>query len=126
MLLLEQDVRFVIGSYGFTADRATVRIDIEQRPGLQVHHVMLYLDNARGLRGQGAVTADAKRLLVTVSTAGRVRLSADTHEHRERTDLPFVNEARRRFGDYLAMMESPLLPVPPGDPLYEPPPRARR
>ena len=76
-LLLEGDARFSIGVYGFKADAAVVRIDTESRPGKTIRHLSIYLDNARHLRGQGPVSADAKRLFVTVSTLGGVQVHND-------------------------------------------------
>lgn len=76
-LLLEGDARFSVGVFGFEADRAVVRIDTESRPGRSIRHLSIYLDNARHQRGRGPVSADAKRLFVTVSTVGNVQAHND-------------------------------------------------
>ena len=76
-LLLEGDVRFEMGAYGFRAQRAVVRIDLEDAPGRPIRHLALYLDDAQPLRGAGPVSAQAQRLLVTATTRGGVTLNSD-------------------------------------------------
>ncbi len=114
-VLLTQDVRFSIGTYGFRADRALVRIEPERRPGQTVHHVALYLDNARTL-GRGRVDAEAPRLLVTVSTRGDLELSTDlfTPVQRAPADQPFVADGLQRIGAYLQAMSREMAPLAPG------------
>ena len=76
-LLLEKHVSLSVGTYGFRADRAVVKIetrpDARGEPGPQ--RLTIYLDNARPLRGKGPVEATAQRLAVTVSTRQPLSLS---------------------------------------------------
>jgi hypothetical protein len=46
-LLLERDVTVEVGSYGFRARRAMVRIDTERHPGRVIRHLSMYLENAQ-------------------------------------------------------------------------------
>ncbi|MEE9405273.1 MAG: LPS assembly protein LptD [Algisphaera sp.] len=75
MLLLEDDARFVLGAYGFTADAAVVRIETQSTPSGPVRHVAAFFENAHPIAGTGAVVADGPRLLVTAATHGTVRLN---------------------------------------------------
>ena len=79
-VLLHGDVTFAIGNYGFTADAAMVRIETEVRVGRRVRHLALFLQHAEPGRGGGATWAEARRLLVTVSTTGRIELACDLME----------------------------------------------
>ena len=115
-LLLEGDVTMVAGTYGFRGDKALVRIDAEQLPGRVVRHFMVYLENARGLKGRGPVTADAPRLLVTLATTGDVQLETDSLNSTAPTNDAFVTAAESRFERFVSAVMSPTLPVPPGAP----------
>ena len=119
MLLLERSVSVQIGAYGFSARRAVVRIDKQTHPGGAIHHLAIYLDGAQPLHRQDAVQAQAPRLLVTASTKGRVQLVTSLLRPKPRgaTD-PLVDEAGQRISRYLQTIGSPLLTLPPGDPLF--------
>lgn len=120
-VLLSQDVRFSIGTYGFRGDRALVRIEPERRPGQTIHHLAIYLDNARSL-GRGRVDAEAPRLLVTVSTRGQLELSTDlfTPVQRAPQEQPFVADGLQRINQYLAALSRELTPLEPAPRLIEP------
>jgi hypothetical protein len=120
MLLLEGDVEFRVGAYGFRAQQAVVRIATETRPGLTLRHLSVYLDQARPLHAGGAVTAEAPRLLVTVATLGKVVLETDLLS--PVTAAPpqeFVQAAASRFEQHqLAMAKATL--AGPTEPLFGP------
>lgn len=119
-LLLEGDAGFSIGVYGFRADAAVVRVDTEEVPGNAVKHLSIYLDNARHLRGSGAVSAEATRLLVTASTRGGVQLHNDLFNRVD--DAPgnsLIADANARFQRRLAAVARATIPAP-TDPLFDP------
>ena len=126
-LLLERDVTIEVGSYGFRARRALVRIDTERHPGRVIRHLSMYLDDAQPLRGKGQVTAQARRLLVTVSTTGAMNLSADLLEP---ADAPprdeLVDAAADRIRRYRTALVRPVGQVPDGPPLVDPQAEADR
>lgn len=77
-VLLEGDARFAVGAYAFTADTALARIETERTPGLVVRHCWVYLENARAEHATISAASGDGPLLVTASTAGRVRLETDS------------------------------------------------
>ncbi len=120
MLLLDREVSVAIGAYGFRAKRAVVRIATDPHPGRLVHRLAIYLHSASPLRGLGPVEAQAPRLLVTASIAGRVGLVADLMRHEDSVpDDPWVGEANERIGRYLKAAASPSLDVPEGKKLFD-------
>ena len=118
MLLLEGDVTIAVGTYGFRADHAVVRIDEERSGGRLIRHLAIYLDNARTLQGRGPTQVEAPRLLVTASTTGQVDLSTDLLRENSEAGDPLVLDATERIGKYLAGLRQPLLDVPEGPPLH--------
>jgi hypothetical protein len=124
-LLLDSQVRFAAGSYGFKARRAVVKIDFEDLPDRRVHHLSLYLEDAEPLAERGAVRADAGRLLVTCSTSGKVELETDMLDKISAAPAdPLVDEAAGRFQRHHAALDRTLAGVPEGPPLPGPPARA--
>ncbi len=84
-------VVFKIGSHGFVADRALVRVLTKAGTHGPEHHLSLYLDNAQSL-GDDTVGAKAPRLLVTAVTSGKVQVAA-----------PLLTQARAApFNDFAA------------------------
>ena len=80
-MFLKRDVSVAVGTYGFRADNAVIRIQRQATTnGQEVRHMWMYLDNAQPLPGRGPTSATAPRLLVTVSTTGKVDLSTDMLE----------------------------------------------
>jgi hypothetical protein len=102
-LLLEQDVEVAVGTYGFRADKAVVRIDIEQQTGRRVRHLAMVLDGVRPLRGRGPTQIDAKRLLVTASTTGELELVTNLLRNEKPND-PLIADAAERTARHLATM----------------------
>ncbi|MFA9477736.1 LPS assembly protein LptD [Phycisphaerales bacterium AB-hyl4] len=140
-VLLEGETAFQMGAYGFHADRALVRIVTETRGEQTVRHMAVYLDDARPLVGEGRapVAAEADRLLVTGSTAARIKLEVDLKRDAQPSgDDPFVNAGQSRIARYdldatqrraagsLAPATPPLLaaqqPARQGGSLTDPPP----
>lgn len=117
LILLEEDVETGVGSYGFRADRAVVRVDQETRGTTQIHHLSMYLENVRSLPGRGSIAAESPRLLVTASTRGQVNLETDLVRDRVMSDDPLVQAAAARVARYLRAISTPPMPVPPGPPL---------
>lgn len=119
-LLLEGDVTFEVGAYGFTAERAVVRIISEPRPGKPVQRLAAYLDSSQTMRGSGPVSAQGRRMLVTVSTTGGIALETDLLEDAGR---PMVSElvqaANARLNRYDLAMQQPTLAAP-TEPAYSP------
>ena len=116
MLLLNRGVSVKIGSYGFRAQRAVIRIDQQQHPGqMVVRHLWIYLDQAQPLQGLGPVDAQAPRLLVTASTTGRIHLATDLLEPQNTAvDDPLVTDALDRFNRHQATVTKKLLDLPTG------------
>ncbi|MCC7146741.1 MAG: LPS assembly protein LptD [Phycisphaeraceae bacterium] len=119
-LVLEEQVEVGSGIYGVRAQRAVVRIDTENRFGQRIAHVMAYLDQARPLAGGSVITAEAPRLLVTLSTSGDVLLEVDDFTEDFVADNQLVADAMGRFERHLATISSPLIAVPAEPPLTPP------
>ncbi|MEZ6190902.1 MAG: LPS assembly protein LptD [Phycisphaerales bacterium] len=119
-LLLEGDAGFSTGVYGFRADAAAVRIDTEKRPGKTIRHLSIYLDNAKHLRGAGPVSAEAPRLLVTVSTTGDVQVHNDLFERSNQPPAnPLIGDAQARMQRHREAMARVSI-SPPAGPLFDP------
>ncbi|MCG8508203.1 MAG: hypothetical protein MI741_03150, partial [Rhodospirillales bacterium] len=96
-LLLEGDVSFSLGIYGFRGNRAVAQIETERRPGNPVRHIAVYLDDAKTLGG-GPIGAEATRLLVTASTVGDIKLVTDLRVPRDAPpDHALVDAGRSRM-----------------------------
>ncbi len=127
-LLLERRVTISVGSYGFQANRAVVRIDTEHQAGTRVHHLAVYLDHAEPLHGNGPVQVQAQRLLVTASTRGGVQLTTDLLQHAPDTVQDrFVQYGLARIDRHIETVSAPpLVDVPPGQRLFGPQTQALR
>ncbi len=110
--LLDGDVSFAVGGYGFRGDRASVRIDTETVGGKRVRHLAVYLMNARTLAGAGAITAEGGKLFVTVSITGQIDLSTDAWRDESAAADPLVTEAHARLLRHLASISLSTQPVP--------------
>ncbi len=119
-LLLEGDAGFSTGVYGFRAAAAAVRIDTEKRPGKTIRHLSIYLDNAKHLRGSGPVSAEAPRLLVTVSTTGEVQIHNDLFERSDQPPAnPLIGDAQARMRRHREALARVTI-SPPDGPLFDP------
>ena len=120
LLLLDGAVTIEVGTYGFAADRAVVRIDTERQPGRLTRHLSVYLSQAKPLRGRGRVRAESDRLLVTASTTGSVHLNTNLlDQHENSPDDPLVADAARRIDRYRMALSKPMDPVATGPPLFD-------
>ena len=126
LMLMEGDFTFTMGTYGFRADKALVRIDNEVQPGRKIRHLSIYLDQAKTLRGRGPVSAEGPRVLVTGSTTGAVDLLTNLMRDGQPANDGFVAEANGRISQYVASLLKPLAAVPKGTPIDSPATRALR
>lgn len=118
-LLLEGDAGFSTGVYGFRADAAVIRIDTEKRPGKTIRHLSIYLTNAKHLRGSGPVSAEAARLLVTVSTTGDVQVHNDLFERSDQPPAnPLIGDAKARMQRQREALARVTI-SPPAGPLFD-------
>lgn len=113
MILLDRDVEVEVGSYGFRARRALIRIAIDREEVRLTHHLYLYLDNATALPGKGPTQIESPRLLVTVSTTGKVGLMTDLLVEESAEADPLVVDAQNRIDLYLARVRARMLDIPP-------------
>ncbi len=116
-LLLERDVSVGVGTYGFRAARAVLRIEREAVAGREVKHLWLYLEDAQPMRGRGPTVTEAPFLLVTVSTQGAVNLETDLFKNEDASSSALVAAARDRFEKRLQTISRKPLDVPSGQPL---------
>ncbi|WP_432797488.1 hypothetical protein [Poriferisphaera sp. WC338] len=123
MILVEGEARFAVGLYAFRGTSAVVRIKTENRPGMQIRDIAVYMNDATpagALYGGGAkggpIAAGAKRLLITSSTTGKVRLNVDLLEPADvvPNDV-LVKAAAGRFDRYDASLNHVLDRGPAGE-----------
>lgn len=114
MILLDRQVSFTMGTYGFQAEKAVVRIETEQRVGQTVRHIWIYLEQARPLQGRGPLQGEAGLLLVTTSTTGDMSLLTNLLTPGKPANEPFVASAQERFTRFAWAASQPTLPVPEG------------
>ena len=119
-LLLEGNVQIQMGAYGFRAQRAVARIHEQIDRNTIVRHLWVYLDQVKRTQRAGPVWAEAPRLLVTISTRGKIDLHTDLMISGTAADAIFVGEARGRFDRYWTSINLATLPVPAGPPLIDP------
>ena len=101
-LLLEGDIKIVVGVYGFRAQRVVIRLKPQCDLGKRIHHLWIYLDDARTLPGHSRVKAEATRLQVTVATRGQIRLSTNLLKKLDRSPAhQFVRDAKEHFVRYI-------------------------
>ena len=111
-MFLKRDVSVAVGTYGFRADNAVIRIQRQATTnGQEVRHMWMYLDNAQPLPGRGPTSATAPRLLVTVSTTGKVDLSTDMLEKVDHSGQDLTADAKRRFISHFAAISKPVADV---------------
>ncbi|MBI1337372.1 MAG: LPS assembly protein LptD [Phycisphaera sp.] len=112
-LLLDREVTVRVGDTGFTADRAVVRITPSETGTINTHDLAIYLDEAKALRGTGAVQADAKTLLVTATVRGQVNLDTNLLLDEPKSDNTFVAAGRGRMTEYDNRKKPSFANVPP-------------
>ena len=108
MMLLTRDVIIAVGTYGFRADSAVIRIQRQTiAGGREVRHIWMYLNEAQPLLGRGPTSATAPRLLVTVSTTGKVDLATDLLQQVDRRAETFVRDGLKRFTSHFLAISEP-------------------
>ena len=112
LVLLQGDVSITVGGYGFRDQQALVRI--RKRPGLgeTVRDLAFVFEDPESIGG-GGVKADAKHLLVTVASRGKVELTAELSKAESLPESQLTTVALQRFAEYDARLARPTLPVPP-------------
>src|SRR5690606_5678871 len=122
LLLLEGDVVFRLGTYGFRGDRVVVRIDTQTRYRRQIQHLAIYFEDARTLHGAGRIHAEGPGLLVTASTTGGVTLDTSLMIPADAApDDPLVTAAAARIASHRERLATaPAPPIDAGDPLFTP------
>ncbi|MEM6259698.1 MAG: LPS assembly protein LptD [Planctomycetota bacterium] len=111
LVLLEGDVRVSVGGYGFRDQQAIVRI--KRRPGLgeQTRDLAFVFADPESIGG-GGVQADAKNLLVTVASRGRVQLTAELLQAEALPQGDLTTTGLQRLTEYDARLARPRQPVP--------------
>ncbi|MBX2850138.1 MAG: LPS assembly protein LptD, partial [Phycisphaeraceae bacterium] len=110
-LLLQGDVSVSVGGYGFTDQQALIRI--ARRPGLgQTIRDLAFVFEDPTSTGGGGVQADAKNLLVTVATTGKVELAAELSKADALPESKLTTAALKRFAEYDARLARPMRDVP--------------
>lgn len=111
LLLLQGDVSVKVGGYGFTDQQALVRIT--RRPGLgeTVRDLAFVFEDPTSVGG-GGVQADAKNLLVTVATTGKVELAAELTQAEALPKSQLATVALKRLAQYDARLARPMRAVP--------------
>jgi len=111
LLFLEGDVSVSVGGYGFRDQSAVVRI--KRRPGLgkTVRDLAFVFSDPESI-GDGGVQADAKGLLVTVASRGKVELSAELGKANALPDSKLTRVALQRLAEYDQRLSRPTRPVP--------------
>jgi hypothetical protein len=113
LLLLQGDVSVSVGGYGFTDQQALVRITKRQTLGETIRDLALVFENPRS-NGDGGVQADAKNLLVTVASKGKIELTAELTRAQSLPESPLVTAALKRLSEYDQRLARPTRPVPGG------------
>lgn len=111
LLLLEGDVKVSVGGYGFTDQKALVRIQKRPVLGETVRDLAFVFEDPESIGG-GGVQADAKHLLVTVSSRGKVELTAELAQAESLPQSTLVTTALQRIAEYDDRLARPTRPVP--------------
>lgn len=112
LLLLQGDVSVSVGGYGFTDQQALVRIT--RRAGLSettIRDLAFVFEDPTSVGG-GGVQADAKNLLVTVATKGKVQLAAELTKAETLPETKLTTVALKRLAEYDARLARPMRAVP--------------
>jgi hypothetical protein len=114
MLLLEEGVQFRMGTYGFKANRAVIRIERELSNFGRVWHLAVYLDQAEPLVETGPVQTESGQLLITATTRGGV--TVDKPAVMERVEdaprVPLIDQALQQLIALREARSRPGLAVP--------------
>jgi len=121
-LLLEGDVIFKLGTYGFRGERVVARIDTQTRFRRRVYHLAVYFDDARTLHGAGRIQAEGPGLLVTASTTGSLLIDTPLLTPAPAvSDDALVDAAARRIAEHRERLAAaPAAAIEPTEPLVTP------
>lgn len=111
LLLLEGDVSIRVGGYGFTDQKAIVRIKKRKGLGQTVRDLAFVFEDPESIGGDG-VQANAKNLLVTVASKGKVELTAELTQAKSLPVTTFNGTAISRIIEYDQRLARPTRPVP--------------
>lgn len=111
LLLLQGDVAIRVAGYAFKDKQAIVRISRRMTLGQTVRDLAFVFDNPRSI-GQGGVQADAKHLLVTVATTGKVELAAELTQAQALPPSELTTVALKRLAEHDARLAKPQRAVP--------------
>lgn len=111
LLLLQGDVSVKVGGYGFTDQQALVRISRRAGLGQAVRDLAFIFEDPTSVGG-GGVQADAKHLLVTVATMGKVELAAELTKADALPGSELTSIALKRLAELDARLGRPQRPVP--------------
>ncbi|MFK7787998.1 MAG: LPS assembly protein LptD [Phycisphaeraceae bacterium] len=111
LLLLQGDVSVSVGGYAFTDQQALIRI--KKRPGLgeTIRDLAFVFEDPASV-GNGGVQADAKNLLVTVASKGKVKLTAELTQADTLPESKLTTIALQRIAEYDARLARPMRSVP--------------
>jgi len=118
-LLLEDEVSFDIGGYGFKARRAVVFITPRHVHSGRVYELAIYLDDVTEWGGHGPIQAQASRLLVTAVVKGEVVLRTDQLQRRSADGQALVRDAAERVNRYRRAQAERIVALGKTSPLYE-------
>jgi len=100
-LILEQDVVIRIGQFEFISDQAAVWLNrIPSADGL-INQIAVYFDEVQDPTRQAGMGASGRRLLVTGSARGAVRLNVSLVERRKRAEEGLLKRAESRLAEHL-------------------------
>jgi len=111
LLLLEGDVSFSAGGFGFRDQRAVVRITRRPGPGKAVRDFAIVFDKPVSA-GEGGVRAQANGLLVTLASQGKVELSAQMTTADRLPESELSKNALERILEYDQRVSRPMRAVP--------------
>jgi len=100
-LLLEDDVRVSIAGHEFHADRAVAWIEPRGAGASRSWLIAVYFENVRSPLGSARFSQSARRLLLTGSVTGGVRLAVALLDRGRPEGHPLVDEGERRLAQRL-------------------------
>jgi hypothetical protein len=139
-LVLEGDARVRIGAHDLRSAAAVVWINRIPSPDGLINQIAVFFERADQASHGAAFGVKGRKLLVTASARGAVKLDVALLQEGRPPDMTLVRQAQRRLGAYLrgllveplprlaqqpqleAVMPPPRSPPRPGDPVRRPPP----
>ncbi|MHC4769827.1 MAG: hypothetical protein ACYTEI_14110, partial [Planctomycetota bacterium] len=139
-LVLEGDARVGIGAHDLRSAAAVVWINRIPSPDGLINQIAVFFERADQASHGAGFGVKGRKLLVTASARGAVKLDVALLQEGRPPDMTLVRQAQRRLGAYLrgllveplprlaqqpqleAVMPPPRSPPRPGDPVRRPPP----